>query len=52
MCNLYSITRGQEAMRRLFRVTRDLTGNLPALPAVYPDTMAPVVRVRAMACAS
>jgi putative SOS response-associated peptidase YedK len=52
MCNLYSITRGQEAMRHLFRVTRDLTGNLPALPAVYPDTMAPVVRVRAMACAS
>jgi putative SOS response-associated peptidase YedK len=45
MCNLYSITRGQEAMRRLFRVTRDLTGNLPALPAVYPDTTAPVVRV-------
>jgi putative SOS response-associated peptidase YedK len=45
MCNLYSITRGQEAMRRLFRVTRDLTGNLPALLAVYPDTMAPVVRV-------
>jgi putative SOS response-associated peptidase YedK len=45
MCNLYSITRGQEAMRRLFRVTRDLTGNLPALTAVYPDTMAPVVRV-------
>jgi putative SOS response-associated peptidase YedK len=45
MCNLYSITRGQEAIRRLFRVTRDLTGNLPALPAVYPDTMAPVVRV-------
>jgi putative SOS response-associated peptidase YedK len=45
MCNLYSITHGQEAIRRLFRVTRDLTGNLPALPAVYPDTMAPVVRV-------
>jgi hypothetical protein len=43
MCNLYSITRGQEAMRRLFRVTRDLTGNLPALPAVYPG--APVVRI-------
>ncbi|MGH6868610.1 MAG: hypothetical protein ACREDA_07045 [Methylocella sp.] len=32
-------------MRRHFRVTRDLTGNLPALPAVYPDAMAPVVRV-------
>ena len=45
MCNLYSITRSQEAMRRLFRVTRDLTGNLPGLPAVFPDTMAPVVRI-------
>jgi putative SOS response-associated peptidase YedK len=44
MCNLYSITRSQEAMRRLFRIKRDLTGNLPSLPAVLPDTMAPVVR--------
>ncbi len=33
MCNLYSITRNQEAMRRLFRIMRDTTGNLPALPA-------------------
>jgi hypothetical protein len=40
MCNLYSITRSQEAMQRLFRVTRDLTGNFPGLPAVYPDTIA------------
>jgi putative SOS response-associated peptidase YedK len=44
MCNLYSITRSQEAMRRLFRVNRDLTGNLPSLSAVFPDTLAPVVR--------
>jgi putative SOS response-associated peptidase YedK len=44
MCNLYSITRSQEAMRRLFRIARDLMGNLPPLAAVYPDTMAPVVR--------
>jgi putative SOS response-associated peptidase YedK len=43
MCNLYSITRSQEAMRRLFRFGRDLTGNLPPLPAVYPDMMAPIV---------
>jgi hypothetical protein len=27
-----------------FRVKRDLTGNLPGLPAVFPDTLAPVVR--------
>ena len=39
MCNLYSLTRGQEAMRRLFRVTRDSTGNLG-----LPEMMAPVVR--------
>jgi hypothetical protein len=31
-------------MRRLFRVKRDLTGNLPSLPAIFPDTLAPVVR--------
>lgn len=30
-------------MRRLFRVKCDLAGNLPALPAVYPDTIAPVI---------
>jgi hypothetical protein len=32
MCNLYSITRSQEAIRRLFRIGRDLTGNMPPLP--------------------
>jgi hypothetical protein len=45
VCNLYSVTTNQEAMRRAFRASRDTTGNLPGLPAVYPDTMAPVVRV-------
>ncbi|MCI0465433.1 MAG: SOS response-associated peptidase [Beijerinckiaceae bacterium] len=44
MCNLYSITRGQEAIRRLFRAAHDSAGNLPALPSVYPDAMAPVIR--------
>jgi hypothetical protein len=43
MCNLCS-TRSQEAKRRLFRVKRDLTGNLPSLPGIFPDTLAPVVR--------
>lgn len=45
MCNLYSITRNQDATRRLFAVTRDSLGNLPPLPAVFPDGLAPVVRV-------
>ena len=44
MCNLYSITRSQEAMRRLFAINRDLTGNLPPIPGVFPDQLAPIVR--------
>ena len=44
MCNLYSITKNQDAIRRLFDVTRDLTGNLPSLPGIFPDYPAPVVR--------
>jgi putative SOS response-associated peptidase YedK len=44
MCNLYSLTKGQAAIRQLFRVSRDQTGNLPSLPAIFPDGMAPVVR--------
>ena len=44
MCNLYSLTKGQAAIRQLFRISRDLTGNLPPLPGIFPDGMAPVVR--------
>jgi putative SOS response-associated peptidase YedK len=44
MCNLYSVTKGQSAIRDLFRVSRDRTGNLPPLPAIFPDQMAPIVR--------
>src|ERR1700746_3551901 len=44
MCNLYSVTRSQEAIRGLTRAMRDTTGNLPPLPAIFPDIMAPVVR--------
>jgi len=44
MCNLYSITKGQAAIRAAFRAMVDHTGNLPPLPGVFPDQMAPVVR--------
>jgi putative SOS response-associated peptidase YedK len=46
MCNAYSHTTNQEAMRRLFGVgpERDRTGNLPPLPGIFPDQLAPVVR--------
>ena len=44
VCNLYAMTSTQAAIRELFSDVADATGNLPALPAIFPDTMAPVVR--------
>ena len=44
MCNLYAITKGQQAIRELTRAMRDTTGNLPPMPAVFPDYAAPIVR--------
>lgn len=44
MCTLYSIKTNQDAIKALFRVTRDLAGNLPSMPAVFPDWEAPVIR--------
>src|SRR3954468_16738163 len=44
MCNLYSITKGQQAIRELARAMTDRTGNLPPLPGVFPDYSAPIVR--------
>jgi len=34
MCNLYSQTKGQQAIRDLVRATRDTTGNLAPLPGI------------------
>jgi putative SOS response-associated peptidase YedK len=44
VCNLYSITTNQEAIRALFRVMNRYVGNLPAMPGVFPDYPAPVIR--------
>lgn len=44
ICNLYSQTKPQEAMRRLFPGLHDHAGNLPPLPEIYPDRMAPIIR--------
>src|ERR1700709_2745702 len=44
MCDLYSLTKGQAAIIACTRAMRDTTGNLPSLSAVFPDSMAPVVR--------
>ncbi len=44
MCNLYSMTKSQAAIIALVKAMRDRTGNLPLMPGIFPDTMAPVVR--------
>ena len=44
MCNLYSLTKGQQAIRELTGAMRDQTGNLPIMPGIFPDYAAPIVR--------
>jgi putative SOS response-associated peptidase YedK len=44
LCNLYSITKGQQAIRQLAGAMHDRTGNLPPLPGIFPDYSAPIVR--------
>ena len=44
MCNLYALTRTPDEIRRIAKIMRDTTGNLPSLPGIFPDQLAPVVR--------
>ena len=44
LCNLYSLTKGQQAIRELAGAMSDRTGNLPPLPGIFPDYQAPIVR--------
>lgn len=44
VCNLYSQTKSQEAMRQLFPAAQDRLGNMPPLPGIFPDYPAPIVR--------
>jgi putative SOS response-associated peptidase YedK len=44
MCNLYSLTRSRDAVRRLFRVSDNRAPALDPLPAIFPGWTAPVVR--------
>ncbi len=51
MCNLYSQTKSQDAMRQIFsdaleddETLIDTTGNLPPSPGIFPDYPAPIIR--------
>ncbi|CUH31304.1 hypothetical protein JSE7799_00905 [Jannaschia seosinensis] len=43
VCNLYSMTASQAAIRELADAMTDRTGNLQRLPAIFPNAVAPVV---------
>lgn len=47
MCNLYSHTSNVQAIIDLARATRNLAGNLPPQPGIFPDYAAPIVRTGA-----
>ena len=44
MCNLYSVTKSQAAIIEFTRALRDVSGNVPMMPAVFPDFTDPIVR--------
>ncbi|TYO66286.1 SOS response-associated peptidase [Bradyrhizobium hipponense] len=44
MCNLYSMTKNVDAIRRLFGALNSRVGNLPSMPGIFPDYSAPIVR--------
>ena len=44
MCNLCSITTNQAATVASFWVINRYVGNLPPMPGVFPDYLAPVIR--------
>jgi putative SOS response-associated peptidase YedK len=46
MCNLYSLTKGPQAIRDFTRAMFGDVGNMPPLPGIFPDYSAPIVRNR------
>lgn len=53
MCNLYSQTKSQDAMRHVFDdmveeddAFEDVVGNLPPMAGIFPDYPAPIIRTR------
>ena len=47
MCNLYSNTRSRDAIRALFRVSDNRAYAFEPMPAIFPRSVAPIVRLTA-----
>jgi len=48
MCNLYSQSKSQAEVRELANAMVDHAGNMPSLPAIFPNGRAPIVRSTAI----
>jgi hypothetical protein len=46
LCDLYSMTTSQQAIREIAGAMIDRAGDLPPLPTIFPDYAAPIVRDR------
>ena len=46
MCNLYAVTKSQQAIRDLTRAMTDRTGNLPPLPGADSDEAGRLFQVK------
>lgn len=44
MCNLYSFTKGPDAIRAFVDTFMNCVGNLPPQPGIFPDYQAPILR--------
>jgi putative SOS response-associated peptidase YedK len=47
MCNLYSNTRSRDAIRSLFRISDNRAYGFEPMPAIFPKSVAPIVRLAA-----
>lgn len=45
MCNLYSNTRSRDAIRALFRVSHNRSYTFEPMPAIFPKSVAPIIRL-------
>jgi hypothetical protein len=52
MYNPYSVTKSQQAVRDLVKAIRDLAGNMPSLPAIFPNGGRRWCARQLMACAN
>ena len=44
MCNLYSLNKNRESVAKMFKVGHNRAVDIPLLPGIFPNFVAPVVR--------